>query len=557
MSSNFDFLASYDTRLAQFGADAEQFAFQKPDLTLFRLRQFAETICIQIYSRLNLRRSHAYHLELSLRIETLYSGHYLSNDATAHLRTLQKAGNEAVHPEDSPQPKRTDKHQRQQAMVALEAAFKLGVWFAEDICNATLDGRAFQKPTPQVTRDNTGPERLAEIEMLLEAARRFGETQRQLDLADKKLSEATTRLGKEKYIKEIDETTVALLRLRADSIARAIANHRGDAPKPFDKETFKERCALFVQQRNSTYWDEVAEYGNRLAVAEMNAFRFEAAIDFTTELIQWRRNLGSAGSDLFQADKGTDWNLGALLGTRGQAYCFLAHVMNDPSCIDEGILNFQEAANNFDDSGDISRQIVYQAHAALERIRLGAEQLSEPELQLCQRLNKETDDNVNQILQTGWEAEHTPLLFAMDIHLKGADLGVWPAPSWARNVASLVAQAVEDKLRLEHPLESVCGRLWLLLGQDCPKAVRETVQSMANSQSDQPPLVPFLSQAFLLERAHRQTFTPSAEDIDLFLALRPPEFVAIWEEFNLGGRFEELTAKEGRGPLRIIPFNYS
>jgi type I restriction enzyme R subunit len=95
VSSNFDFLASQDERLARLGALAERYFFGDAPSTLIKLRQLAEFIAKEVAARHGLLPSNAVTFDevlRSLRVKSI-----LPREIAELFFHLKRVGNAAVH----------------------------------------------------------------------------------------------------------------------------------------------------------------------------------------------------------------------------------------------------------------------------------------------------------------------------------------------------------------------------------------------------------------------------------------------------------------------------
>jgi type I restriction enzyme R subunit len=158
VSSNFDFLAAQDERLARLGAMAERYFFDDAPATLIKLRQLAEFLAKEVAARHGLLPSNAVTFDEVLRILKIRS--ILPPDVANLFFHLKRVGNAAVH---------ENVGTTADALSALKIARGAAVWFHQSYGGKpTYKAGPFVPPTPPV--DTTGALR-AELEELREQVR--------------------------------------------------------------------------------------------------------------------------------------------------------------------------------------------------------------------------------------------------------------------------------------------------------------------------------------------------------------------------------------------------
>ncbi len=541
--------------MARLGADAERFLWEEPDLALFRLRQFAEAFTSHVFAA-RTGGPAPQMATLADQIRDLYDLGHITITVWGKLRTLKDRGNDAVHPGGASGAATTNQF-RKDAEACLRTAHELGFWLHSDLPGGGSSPPEFRLPPKPPGKDSSAS-RIARVEMDLEAARELADERGRLDEAELRIDRVRTRLSSGGFTKNLDAFASGLLQLKCDSVSISIDNHRGRVKPALDREAFQERCRSLVATGDDAVWAAVSEFGNRLAVGELNAYRFKEAEDWCSTLVKAREARNTAGSVLVGQVEIQDWHLGAVLGTRGQARCFLAHLEGDSTWLGFGLEDFARAEDAFVDSSDKQRQRVYQMHAHLERIRLGDSNELPADLELRKWL-EEHAAGVARKLSNGdaVPSEVHADLFVIDVVLKAADLLNDPAPSWARPLAAVLARELVDSEPLDHPYEHLCGRLSLLLGSDCPTALQEALLVTAGQGSDRQGLVPLIAKAFVLERAFRENGEMTGAELDDFMAARPAALTEAWNTHGLDHRFAKLCEEGSLGPLRIMPFNYA
>jgi type I restriction enzyme R subunit len=118
VSSNFDFLANQDDRLARLGTLAERYFFDDAPSALIKLRQLGEFIAKDVAARHGLLPSSIVSFDDVLRSLKLKS--VLPREVTDWLFHLKRAGNAAAH---------EDAGNTGQALAGLKIARAVAVWF--------------------------------------------------------------------------------------------------------------------------------------------------------------------------------------------------------------------------------------------------------------------------------------------------------------------------------------------------------------------------------------------------------------------------------------------
>ena len=551
---NFSFLGGLEP-LCRLGEDAERFLWVEPDLAVFRLRQFAEAAAHVVYR--HRYGASAPITRLDHLIGQLFDDGHLPRHLRTALRELQQEGNVAVHSLRPGAPPDVGGF-RTMAQRCLPLGFEVGVWVHRDVLGRTGAPETFVLP-PRPDETTSLGAALARIEMDIAVARSMADEQGALDDAESRIARIRSQLAQGSVARDGDPMERQRLDLRCEIVAASIANHRGVSPPPLDTSVFQARWSPLFERRDDLVLAELSEYGNRLAVAELNAFRFAAADEWCSKLIAAREG-GHLGYQVFldHEVEVKDWHLGTLLGTRGQARGFLAHMEEDPEWLDLALEDFRRAEAIFSDAADRQRQWVYAMHADLERIRLTDAGGHPERLPWADALDGRARELARRTTQGGERTlDAFGDLFAADVVLKAADVLRRPAPKWAPALASALAREIEATERLPHPYESLCGRLWLLLGSACPRVLREALKATADLAAPEETLVPHIAQAFILEHRFRESGSLSEDQISAFLDARPKAVVHAWTEHQLEARFRQLCAAGGLGPLRIMPFNYA
>jgi type I restriction enzyme R subunit len=118
VSSNFQFLAAQDERLARLGVLAERYFFDDASLTLIKLRQLGEFIAKDVAARHALLPSNSVTFDEVLR--TLRVKSILPSEIADLFFHLKRLGNAAVH---------EDVGTAREALSALKIARAAAIWF--------------------------------------------------------------------------------------------------------------------------------------------------------------------------------------------------------------------------------------------------------------------------------------------------------------------------------------------------------------------------------------------------------------------------------------------
>jgi hypothetical protein len=170
--------------------------------------------------------------------------------------------------------------------------------------------------------------------------------------------------------------------LDLDSAARGLHNHSGQPVNQPLREELRRRSGQLLD--HPEHREAVLLYHNRLAVAYLNQFAFQQALDQAQSLVhmvQARHRALSSGLGLAATGQPEQPQpeQGALLGTLGQARVFLAWRERDLEMIDAAWDDFESAKAHFERASDRQRQVHYQIHAALEKLRFWPEQPLRPQ----------------------------------------------------------------------------------------------------------------------------------------------------------------------------------
>jgi len=139
-SSNFEFLARHDRRLASLGAFAERYFKEDPGTCLVKLRQFGELL-----AQLAAKNFQVALLAQESQIDVLRRLEYeraIPGEELACFHRLRKAGNVATHYLHGG---------HADALVALKSAHQLGIWFCRRFGNKQFSPGPFVTPPDPTT----------------------------------------------------------------------------------------------------------------------------------------------------------------------------------------------------------------------------------------------------------------------------------------------------------------------------------------------------------------------------------------------------------------------
>ena len=160
VSSNFDFLAVEDERLARLGVMAERYFFDDAPSTLIKLRQLAEFLAKEVAARHGLLPSNAVTFDEVLR--TLKTRSILPPEVANLFFHLKRLGNSAAH---------ENVGTTADALSALKVARGAAVWFHQSYGGKpTYKPGPFVPPTPPVDATNALKAELEELRKRVHAS---------------------------------------------------------------------------------------------------------------------------------------------------------------------------------------------------------------------------------------------------------------------------------------------------------------------------------------------------------------------------------------------------
>jgi type I restriction enzyme R subunit len=228
-SPNFGHLAKVVPLLALQGVKAERYVFDDPVTAVFRLRRFGEVLAQSAAARIGLFVSGEESQADLLR--RLKDARIVDFEVADLFHALRKTGNDAVH---------EDKGTPRDALLALRAAWKLGVWFQRAFHDAAFKSGPFIPPPDPRQAEYALREELEQLRRAqAEAAAQVAELQAtaQQEAALRAEAEAASRAAYRDVAVALDlagETEAKAARLEAEFKARLAAEQAqaAAAPKP-------------------------------------------------------------------------------------------------------------------------------------------------------------------------------------------------------------------------------------------------------------------------------------------------------------------------------------
>ncbi|MEV0391995.1 type I restriction-modification system endonuclease [Polymorphospora rubra] len=217
-SANFGYLIDVEPLLVRYGVGAERHLFDDPNVALFKMRQYLETIAQRVAAEVSL--SLPRQADLHQTIQGLQQAGLLTGDAFELAERVRRSGNRAVHRHLDDQ---------REALACLQASFQIGLWFHQAL---GLDGA--QRPTAFVPPANpqfAEPAELADLRHDLEhlrdelARERFAHE----GAASTAAAEAAGRQDAEALVARVRADLEAAFALALESeqeLARAQAEHQ-------------------------------------------------------------------------------------------------------------------------------------------------------------------------------------------------------------------------------------------------------------------------------------------------------------------------------------------
>lgn len=477
-----------------WGASAEQVFQHHPDLTLIRCRQLLELFV----SRQERQHSLPSYGSLDERLRRI---HPLLDDPRPSLDKVRRWANEAVHiRSEQVRGPRSWAGRARKALLIMARAWSWEV-------GRSLPESAILPELPSAT-----DELLQKSHLQLDAALQLAEArryERSQELLDRLPIDPLRRKG-------VAEDDLLFLELRRDSVQQANANHRGLPSPPPDLP----RSQRLLTLGRPEITDEVLHFHNRVAVGYLDQLAFDDALALLAPLEEWRD--ATVNFAPFETDV-ADPELGAVLGTKGQALAFRAHANEDLADLDAAIACFRRARTLFLDPADQERQSTYLSHAQLERFRLGHGELIEAEDLLTHAPHRDLPIDA-------W----SPDAFRVSLALKAARLGGLDVP-WAGGLAQRLHPLWKQDRPLRHPYPSIAGGLL----QVHPRSAHLLRPALERTVERASPLVSWIASV------HLAAFDGGAAPAP------PPALRTWWEQADLERRAEE------QGPLAVLPFNWA
>jgi tetratricopeptide (TPR) repeat protein len=559
-SKNFAFMARYDSNFDLFGADAERLLHEQPDLACLRIRQLCELYVRMIADRYHISlKEWESNLPLIDCIRRVRDERRISEETARTLHAIRKTCNDAVHaPVDNNvyDPK---------LFAAAARSYLPSLWriFVKEHKERVGEFQAvFEMPhldSSVAADDDTFFSQLSqvldEVELAVEAAPRDYNT---IEDRLRRFGEARKSVSWKESLKD-DERN--LLLLRDASINLNLSNHQGRMPMTKDvPAALQERSRLLLSSADPTILDEVTLFHNRWAVAQLNAFQFDEARDQINQFVERRSAAIKANYSVLGEVVVRDYHMGALLGTLGQCYVFLAHAYESYAERDEAIRIFEKAEGHFSAQKDIDRQVTYRTQALVDKLRFDNDveisSLSENQQRLVDFHEPTIVKAVDDFLVSPF-GETDP--YKISLGLKVA-LTIGERPDWLPQLEESVAANLKSKCSIDpdwlprHPYENILGIL-LLLNPTPPKIVAEILTRISHENT----LVGFLASIYLMEKQYR---AKQSTDAGIVMAVldrwhASENFPAGWHEYEFDRRFKNLCAAGGGGPLQILAFYYA
>ncbi|MCB9672363.1 MAG: hypothetical protein H6734_22995 [Alphaproteobacteria bacterium] len=470
-SINFSMAPQYP-QVDVWGEAAENALRSEPDIALVRCRQLLELLVHAIEQRHGIRHS-GRKPKLFERLDNL--GARVPPEIARRMSRVRQDANSALHVEDlnAVGPRAWEVAARR----AIETMAKAWAWFMDT-------------PHAHITLPHARsvPDKVFEIaDRDLDVAERLVEDERNEVAAERLLS----KLSPNRLIRKgVPHHAVELLELRVDSIRLAMGNHQGLLPAPLNVA----RSRRAVATGHSRYADEVVHYHNRYAVGLLNRLQAEEALQAVGQLEEWRSSRAEFAPDPLANLQIRDWQRGALLGTKGQALCFLAHERRDPSLVDQALAAFAAARDYLEEPADLRRQDVYRLHALIEKGRLGGTLNAEELAVLDARIEHAPIEAIGE----HW----TPEIFAIAVALKSG-WAVDRKVTWAGRLSHQLDAVWRRREPLEHPYELVAGSLLLVHPPSAPRLLA-SLQATADNGG----LIGWIASCYIADHAGRPAPTP-------------------------------------------------
>ena len=483
-----------------WGADAERFLFSHPDLALIRLRQLVELL-IRI---LEYQQGTRYIGDLAKKIDLVIQNASLESDIADKLHWVRKKGNNAVHVKTL-----NPKGARAWLKDARTGIKKTAEAWAVALKNKTF---TFRHP-PSI---NIAEEALQHALVTLDKAEDAIEKKRENKEAELLLQQVNVNHLQQQDVKNVD---LDLIRIRILSISLAKTNHQGLTAVKIDPKLMQR----VISSGDPASIEELIHLQNRLAVSLLDKRLLEEALHKIDEYKEWSSSSAAFLPSEFVNLPIRNWQLGALLGSRGMILMHLGHATFDVEKIREAISCFKEAKDLFLDDVDKNRHHNNHLAALVDLGQMG-ETLSEQEISLL----KQTIQNapIEQLEEVNW----SPLAFQVSLALKAARL-LNIQPKWINKLAHIIAN-FQHKEQLSHPYEQIVGGVLLEIKRP-PSILKQKLQATTAN-----PGIPGWIATIYLD-AINGTHSPP-----------PAHSVQWWNLYQMGKRSTE------KGPLSVLAFNY-
>lgn len=165
-SANFGFLLPHEPLLVLYGAGAEAAIFTDPNVAIYKARQFGEVLATDLVRRGRVRVEGNRQVD---RLRALHREGFLHGNVGHAFDHIRGVGNRAVHHNFATS---NDPVAQRAALEAVQACFRLGVWFHR-LLTGTREQRPFIPPPASAANeaDSAVPREVAALRGDLERAR--------------------------------------------------------------------------------------------------------------------------------------------------------------------------------------------------------------------------------------------------------------------------------------------------------------------------------------------------------------------------------------------------
>ena len=485
-----------------WGQNAEALLEEHPDLSLVRQRQMVELL-VRVVEH---RSSQRFGGDLANRITSLARAGVLRSLDAQDLHWVRRKANDALH-------------------VAGLRPVGPGAWDRDAASGLERTARAWARvhevagfafEAPAGAR-REGRE-LRSANALLDRAEEAVEAQRDWDGA----AELLAQIDEDKLARAgVTQQHLDLIRLRKTSIRLGLSNHRGLPAAPTDGSLVKR----VLESGDAAGIDEVVHLLNREAVACLDGRMLQDALQKVDELQGWREASEEFRPEHLAGVPARDWQLGALLGTRGLILAHLGHAERSADRLRGAMDCFAAAVDRFANPEDRHRQVNCRRAALVELARLGLK-LDAAEQAELERAAEAPP--LKALEGVPWTSE----AFEVALALKAArqlDL----RPRWLEQLGQTLAGLSDSDAPLSHPYERIVGGLLLALPSP-PRRLRRRLQATAEADS----LPAWVASMYLAQLDSREAPPP------------PPSLADWWSRYDLGTRSVE------EGPLSALAMNY-